>query len=233
MESEFCPVGSRRWVGGEIARLVQLTGRVLFPHFCLSCGVEGTLLCQQCEITYVLKKGVLFSLNSVRCFSAGRYADPVLRQLLHLYKYGGVTEAGELLVRISVGCAGRQSPVVLAGLDNPVVVPMPMNPINQALRGFNQTFLFAAALAADFELELAENVVRRRLAWRPQAHLSGLNRRAKNVQNAFVANSVDLNNQDVILVDDVFTTGATLSECLRALRQAGANRVGVFTALKG
>lgn len=232
MESKFCPVDIRRWLGKSV-RLAQAVGRVLFPHFCLSCGLEGALLCQQCEMRRTLNRGVLFSLGSTRCFSAGQYADQILRGLLHLYKYGRVEEAGQILVRIAVGCAGRQSTAVLGGLDDPIVIPLPMNPVNQALRGFNQTELLASALAIDFELELAKKVVKRRFAWRPQAHLSGVQCRTANVRSAFVSGDSNLNGRDVILVDDVFTTGATINECLSALRQAGAGRVGVFTALKG
>jgi len=227
-------MGGRRWLAtGTATRLTGQVGRVLFPHFCLRCGVEGKLLCDNCEMKYASQRGVLFSLNkSVRCFSAGRYADPILRTLLHLYKYERVSEAGEILVRLSVACAGRQAATVLAGMDQPTVVPLPMNPINQALRGFNQIEAFAKALAVDFELDLEKNIVNRRFAWRPQAKMTNFKRRRQNVKNSFFIQSGQKIPREILLVDDVLTTGATALSCSGVLKQAGAQQILLLTMLK-
>jgi len=222
-----------------MTRWVELAGRVLFPHFCLSCGLEDQLLCDLCKMQYALNRGVLFSvaadLETVRCFSAGRYADMVLRSLLHQYKYGRVQEAGELMTDFFLRVVSRQITAILSGLEEPIVVPVPMSPINLAQRGFNQTEIFARALAGDFELELDKKTLQRRFAWRPQAHLSEPQKRIKNVSGAFFVRSGDVSlvDREVILVDDVFTTGATIIECVRVLRSSGVKKIVIVTVLKG
>jgi ComF family protein len=168
----------------------------------------------------------------IRCFSAGRYSDPVLRELLHLYKYGRVDEAGEVISRFLVLKVGRHIGTLLDGETDPVVVAVPMNPVNRALRGFNQAELLACSVSRELELETADEVVRRRFAWRPQARLTDIDKRAGNISGAFTAGG-DLGGRDVMLVDDVITTGATVRECATALAEAGAGRITVVTALKG
>ena len=101
MESGICHLGGRKWVKRNIERCIHSVGCVIFPHFCLACGLEGKLLCQTCEMKYALNRGVLFSMKidntkTIRCFSVGYYADPALHNLLHLYKYNRVEEAGEI-----------------------------------------------------------------------------------------------------------------------------------------
>lgn len=234
-------------------------GRTLFPHFCLVCGKEGRLLCAVCKTEkYSPERGILFSLNNchcerrsvgrtearqsrsaavevrsaIRCLSAGRYSDPVLRELLHLYKYARVEEAGEALADFLAMKVGRHVTALLDGDVDPVVVPMPMNPINLALRGFNQAEMLADVVARELELDKMNGTVGRRFAWRPQAHLTDIKKRASNVSGAFTVKG-NLNGRDVMLIDDVFTTGATVLECAKALAEAGAGRITVVTALKG
>jgi predicted amidophosphoribosyltransferase len=155
-----------------------------------------------------------------------------LRELLHLHKYGRVEEAGEILSDFLAWKVGRHVSVLLDGDADPAVIALPMNPINLALRGFNQAELLARAVALELELESADDIVHRRFAWRPQARLTDMKKRSGNVSGAFVA-SGDLGGHDVMLVDDVFTTGATVRECAGALAEAGAGRITVVTALKG
>lgn len=230
--------------GGLAGETVGFVGQTLFPHFCLVCGKEGRLLCADCETQkYSPERGILFSLSDrrsvtisermIRCFSAGRYSDPVLRELLHLYKYGRVEEAGRILADFLSVKVGRQVSGLLEGDSEPLVVPMPMNRINLALRGFNQADALAEAVARELELETVEDgVVLRRFAWRPQARLADPKMRSRNVSGAFMATK-EFGGRDVLLVDDVFTTGATVLECAAVIGAAGAERVTVVTALKG
>jgi len=238
-------------------------GRTLFPHFCLVCGKEGRLLCGTCEAEkYAPERGIFFSLcdrrnerphpipppqagegvreggirsstaSSIRCFSAGRYADPVLRQLLQLYKYGRVEEAGQILSDFLAMRVGRHVATLLDGESDPVVMPLPMNPINRALRGFNQAESLALAVSRELELEMVDGAVRRRFAWKAQASLTDPRKRRDNISGAFEARG-SLHGRDVLLVDDVFTTGATVRECAAALMEAGAGKMTVVTVLKG
>jgi len=234
MAGKFRLLGGGQRIATKARRLVRATGQVMFPHFCLDCGREGRLLCKQCEMQYALQKGILFSLRGeVPCFAAARYADPILRNLLQLYKYERVREAGEILTGIFVRVAAGQVADVLPPDDEPVVVPVPMHRLNWALRGFNQVERLATAIAADFELELDKKSLNKKYSWRTQASIDQPEKRRANSAGRFAVSSEKLAGRSVLLIDDVITTGATALDCVRALRSVGVREVRVLSALKG
>lgn len=156
--------------------------------------------------------------------AAGVYAGP-LRESLHALKFAGkravARPLGDLLV---TQCAGAVEADVTA------LVPVPLGRERQRGRGFNQAELLASRVAACLGVRVAPGWLRRRHETRPQSDLSAAERRA-NVRQAFVA-SPAVGGRHVVIVDDVLTTGATAGECARALRAAGARRVGVLTVAR-
>jgi ComF family protein len=109
-----------------------------------------------------------------------------------------------------------------------MVVPMPLHWARQWRRGFNQSELLARVVAKRIGSPLMR-VIRRRRATPPQAGLSNAQRRT-NVAGAFMVRKRALvKDRHILLVDDVMTTGATLSACAAVLKRAGAGRVTVLT----
>jgi ComF family protein len=122
------------------------------------------------------------------------------------------------------------------GADLPLVVPVPLHESKLQQRGFNQSELMARALVKqgplDMKLELAPKLLMRR---RPTDSQTGLTRRQRvvNMRGAFRASAPnEISGRNVLLVDDVFTTGTTVSECARVLRRAGAEKVWVATVAR-
>jgi ComF family protein len=115
------------------------------------------------------------------------------------------------------------------------VVPVPLHPSKLRQRGFNQAEEIARAALKQLKrptLKLATGVLQRRRATDSQTGLSD-HQRQQNVRGAFVVTSpAEIAGQDVLLVDDVFTTGATVSECVRVLRRQDADRVFVVTVAR-
>ncbi len=107
-----------------------------------------------------------------------------------------------------------------------LVVPVPLHGKRLRERGYNQSGLLAREVARELGVELREDILRRIRDTRPQAGLS-MYHRARNPKGAFVA-SGNLRGAVVLLVDDVITTGVTVSECAASLRRAGAGRVYVL-----
>lgn len=153
-------------------------------------------------------------------YSFGAY-DGVLKKLIHLLKYDRIrTLAGPLADRLVSACPLDQR------FD--AIVPMPLHWFRHWRRGYNQAALLAKELGRRGGLPLVRGV-RRSRATPPQAGLSGARRRA-NVAGAFQPlRGRPLQGMRVLLVDDVFTTGATASACAGALKQAGASYVAVLT----
>ncbi|MBI2159021.1 MAG: ComF family protein [Candidatus Rokubacteria bacterium] len=156
--------------------------------------------------------------------SAARYEGP-LRDALHAFKFSGRRALARPLADLLLEQCGGALPGGIAA-----VVPVPLARDREYLRGFNQARLLADRLAGQLGAPLEPRWLARVRATHPQSDLSAAERRA-NVRGAFRA-SAAVAGRDVLVVDDVFTTGATLAECARALREAGAGWIGVLTVAR-
>ena len=155
-----------------------------------------------------------------------------LRGLIHLLKYESVTSAARPLGRMLAEAIAELRPA--CGDSMPLLVPVPLHRGRRQTRGFNQTELIAQAAAKHFdeELEVAAGVLVRHRETISQVGLSR-EERIENMHDAFrVRESAKVNGRSVIVVDDVMTTGTTLSECARMLKQAGAERVWAATVAR-
>lgn len=153
-------------------------------------------------------------------YSFGAYED-TLRELIHLFKYGRVRPLARLFGEWLVSAIPRDQTFDL-------IVPVPLHWRRKLERGFNQSELLARAVAKRYGLRPV-NAVRRKRPTGVQAGLSNAKRRT-NVSGAFqVKRKAQVAGRRVLLIDDVMTTGATLSACAAALKNAGARYVAVLT----
>jgi ComF family protein len=158
--------------------------------------------------------------NFDAAYSFGSYEGP-LRKLIHIFKYGKVESLARPLSRFLL-----QSLPLEHRFD--LILAMPMHWRKHWERGFNQAELLAQPVARRYGLKLATNLRRRRYT-KPQAGLSEAKRR-ENLRNCFrVVQPQQVAGQRVLLIDDVFTTGATLRAAAAALKSAGASYVCALT----
>ncbi len=156
-------------------------------------------------------------------YSFGSY-EGTLRSLIHLFKYGGVTTLAQPFGRLLGQVLPRDQ-----RFD--AVVPMPMHWRKRWQRGFNQAELLSREIARRWNIPVVKAVRRKRMGL-AQAGLTNAQRR-KNVAGVFEPKSgKPLQGKRVVLVDDVFTTGATASACARALKRAGAAHVTLLTVAR-
>ncbi len=166
-----------------------------------------------------------------RAVAYGSY-EGALRELVHLLKYGAVRPAGNVLGRMLAEAIVRIEPDFAE--EEIAVIPVPLFRKKLRQREFNHAQLIA---------EAAVKIGRGRLLLKPElldrrretVSQTGLTRhqRRENVRGAFAVTQADaVKGREILVVDDVFTTGATASECARVLRRAGASRVWVATVAR-
>lgn len=113
-----------------------------------------------------------------------------------------------------------------------LIIPVPLHPSRERMRGFNQARLIAYVLGEKLELSVRRDILKKIKKTRPQMELPR-EERLKNILEAFaVSDTAAVRNQTCILVDDVKTTGATLESATRALKRAGAKRVWALTVAR-
>jgi ComF family protein len=166
----------------------------------------------------------LRSFDAAYCFGA---YEGVLREIIHIYKYGKVRTLARPLGHLLGRALARDE-----GYD--VVTPVPLHWRRRWERGFNQAELLAREIARTSGIPFA-STLRRTRSTTAQAGLSNTARR-RNVSAAFrcrdTVRSGALRGKRVLLIDDVMTTGSTAAACARALKDAGAARVALLTVAR-
>jgi ComF family protein len=191
-----------------------------------TCETEGDaetrcMLCQRTDPPYE------------RAVAYGNYAGE-LRELIHLLKFQFVRPAAAVLGRMLAETIASLERVMPVGTI--AVVPVPLYHRKRAQRGFNQAETIAREALRELRrpkrFELCTGVLLRSRETGSQIGLTRHQRR-ENLRGAFtVSDPTRIANRDILLIDDVFTTGTTVSECARVLLRAGAARVWVATVAR-
>ena len=239
-----------------IKALVDQAGKgllaLVFPPSCHLCGAildcgDDERLCQRCKQQLAFIESPLCTrcgqpyetlyqvtdhccsrcLVSPPCFDSARsllrYRAPV-PELLHRLKYHAESPAIgaiEYLVK-------QNHPFTLTRAPE-LIIPVPLHKHRLKKRGFNQSLLLARLAFPEYHRKIALDLLLRVKSTTSQTGLSGVERR-RNVKNGFqVRNGQALIGKTIYLVDDVYTTGATVSECSKTLKNSGASEVHVWT----
>jgi len=191
------------------------------PPFCGVCGksLDKSLnknICRAC-----LKNPAHFD----RAFAPCVFENP-LKKLIHEFKYNNKDYLANTLSRLMLDFI-REYDISVYFLD--LIVPVPLHPARLREREFNQAELLGERIASQYKITLcADNLIRRRYT-KTQAELQ-LPDRLTNVKDSFAVKTPELfRSKNILLVDDVMTTGATSSEAAMALKNSEANKVFVLT----
>lgn len=208
-------------------------------HLCPACmgkiRVIGSPLCPVCGRPHARKDGIDHlcgtCLTATRPFERARSAlgfDGPVQDLIHRFKYGKKTHLSRPLGLLASGFL--ECLRIDAAAD--LIVPVPLHDRRLRARGFNQAHLLGAVVAKRWGIPLAADNLRRIRWTEPQTGLAAADRE-QNVRGAFgVVRPERFEGRRLLLVDDVFTTGSTVTECARALKTARAREVSVLTVAR-
>lgn len=217
---------------------------LLFPQSCVGCGKGGFLICPSCtsQLSRIAPplcplcgrpqpSGVLCptcvnwqaDIDGIR--SPFRF-EGTMRQAIHQLKYRNIRALAEPLAKL-LGDYLATNPV-----PGEALVPVPLHPKRLRERGYNQSGLLAAELGKIIGLPVMDEHVVRERHNLPQARTASVEERQNNVAGAFHCRDDSLRNKQVILVDDVATSGATLNASAQALKAAGAASVWGLTVAR-
>jgi competence protein ComFC len=217
----------------------------LYPPHCAGCGNRGSHWCDSCqEEAEIVNPPICPICGEMKthagicsrcrenppCFTSLRswaiFRGPV-RQAIHRLKYKKDVALGELLSRPLIQYLQCQD------WEIDLVIPVPLGVARLAERGYNQSDLIAKPIALFFGIEFMPKAIRRRRETRSQVDLSAEERKV-NVAGAFHARQEFVSGRNVLIIDDVTTTGSTLDACAFAFKEAGVKEVyGLTVARSG
>lgn len=227
-----------------LPRLTKFKGAaldLLFPQKCLGCGEEGEFLCRNCQQTLpriippVCPKcgrpqssGIICSnciswQNNIDGIRSPYKFEGLMRQAVHQLKYKNLRSLARPLAML------LKNYLIHHPLPGQALVPVPLHHKRLRERGYNQSYLLAQELSKLINLPVVDDCLIRVKYLLPQAQTKSVNERLNNVKQAFSCLNSRLQNTQVLLIDDVSTSGATLDACASALKAAGAISVWGIT----
>lgn len=226
----------------------------LFPKRCLSCGNLGNWCCPVCLASLTYPRALACAdcgqktplgefcsdckpeHNLTGLWPAQSYGNPVVRALIKAFKFDSLSDIAPILANIIIGLMrGFNLPPAWHATPREqwCLTPVPLASKRERQRGFNQSAAIAQLISQNTNLPYAITL-QRKINSRPQSEIKNEADREHNIKDAYaVLPGKNITGRTFILVDDVYTSGATLEECARVLKQAGAAEVWGLTVAKG
>lgn len=223
----------------SIARLPEILTRgilsLIYPPRCQLCGkgldlFSGKVLCEICRDGIILNtpSGYDGCKTNAHYFDASYSVcvyEGAIRECIHNFKYNGKLAIEKLFKGLMIEFAEKH--IDMRRFD--WLIPVPLHRVKYRERTFNQSTILAVHLSRRFRISMLNNNLTRTRMGDPQMMLSK-NKRLKDIKGSFrIQNPILLKDKTVLLIDDVFTTGATVNECSKVIKEAGAALVEVFT----
>ncbi len=222
-----------------LSNLAQFALDIVFPIPCARCGREGGILCDEC-VDGLERLNPPYCLICAEPGSGGlcRWCSGFPRgfdSLRSLFRFDGAVRDAiyRLKYKGERASAGNLASLMMNYLShNPIeadtLVPVPSHPRRLRSRGYNQSALLAREIGKQSGLPVQEDLLVRIISYRPQVETESQQERRDNVVGNF-QRQADATGLAVLLIDDVATTGSTLSECGFALKSSGAVSVHALT----
>jgi len=203
----------------------------LFPTSCAACKLtldtseKQNRLCRDCFGSIIIRRAPE-KIGPVKVYSPLNYRDPQAKGLIHRLKYEFDRGSAMPLARLIVAHL-RISGLTDEIKKDAVIVPIPLHKRRLAERGFNQTELIAIIAGQLIGVPVLPNALRRSINTIPQSRLEGRLERETNIAGCFIPGKEALliRGKIIVLLDDIWTSGATMKEAASVLRSSGAGKI--------
>ena len=217
----------------------------LFPPVCGVCGkINKNWLCENCEKSLNrIKKSNIIKINEENKYYK-KYKEKnkiFYDELLYLYSYKGIIRKLILKYKFrqETYLYNMFSKIILKDKSSlnkineyDIIIPMPMYKEKKKERGYNQTELIVKCISKELNIQLQDNNLVKIKNTKTQSTLSKEERK-ENIKNAFEINNIEeVKNKKIIIFDDIFTTGETVNEASRILKEAGTKEILVLVLAK-
>jgi ComF family protein len=239
---------------------IETLANIVFPPICLRCrrnvkdgtlcelcfgkiAIRDTLLCGECHAPLPLLIDRNAKNDGCESFchpsfpyvlgAATDYADETVQTLVHHLKFRSIKGAAEPLAELII----RYLKNTAADTASLTVIPIPLSPRRLRTRGYNQAECIAQPMAAALDLPIATDVLIRAHHAKPQSETSSAAERRENIIGAYAIRDSEparaaIRGVNILLIDDVSTSGATFLEASRVLKAAGAKKIVAIAAAK-
>ena len=203
-----------------------------FPPICGMCGeINENYICNNCyENIKKIKKCVINEYNN-RNFSKHLYIfryEGIIRNKIIEYKFEDKGYLYKMFAKIIL--SDKKTCNFIKKYD--VIIPVPISKKRKKKRGYNQSELVANELAQKLNQDIWTDIIIKKKDNKPQSELNKLER-IKNVEDIYETNKpIEVKNKKVLLLDDIYTTGSTVNEIARKLKQNQTQEIGVITLAK-
>ena len=234
-----------------LIKLKNLVLDILFPPICLSCEqnlledekaddlcdkclskitIHTTLFCSICKNRLPENKKICHKNNAYLLGAITDY-NYEIKNIIHYLKYKKWRRLSSVIKKILNQYLDKLN--LKNKTKNYIIIPIPLHKNRLKERGFNQSEIISKIISEKLNLNIKNNILTRLKETKPQAELKNWEERKENLKNSFsINNSEEIKNKNIILIDDVYTSGSTINEAVKSLRGAGAKKIITFVVAK-
>ncbi len=219
-----------------LSKTIKILFDFIFPRICLSCNsilnIEENVICNSCKHSIKIIPQEFLKLEYLKKFKHDLLIDDfqscfmfekekVIQKVLHSYKYENKIYVGKFLGDLIYYNLDK----FIKAWDADLIIPVPLHSLKKAERGYNQSYYIAKQVAKKLQITIEKKLLKRKVYTQSQTKMNLIERK-ENVKNAFILkDGKKVSGKKIILIDDVITTGATIRECAKVLKENRAAKV--------
>lgn len=217
----------------KVLHFINYVLNLIYPNVCGICDkLSDEDLCKKCEL----------KLNEIATIKINEHLNKYFKKHLFIFKYEGIIKKKLIdykfnervyVYKAFVNFMLKNKKVCRFLESYDIIIPVPIHKNRKLKRGYNQTSLIAKKIAENFEnLQYIDDVLIKKIDNKPQSTKNKIDRKKDVIGVYEIKNAEKLKNKKVLVIDDIYTTGSTLNECCKMLKQANPKWVDVMTVAK-